>query len=139
VDNVPEVGDGGGEDECYGPVDGDHADPDEFSCSTGEVGKTKQFLEDVLVEDLDSDIAIQCSGDQASDERDDITSLERAGGRETLVGGVDGVLTLKGIDVDSKEEIDDVDEGVGQDQRLPKVEWLTHLGHELAEKHGAAV
>jgi hypothetical protein len=134
-----EVGDSSGNDKGERPVNWDHANPNELSGLLGQIGEAKDLLEDVLVENLDSDVAVQSSGDQGRKEGDDVSGGVSCLWTHTLVGWVDGVLALEAVHKDAEEKVDNIDEGLCADHCLPEVPWLAHLTHELAEEHGTTV
>jgi hypothetical protein len=80
-----EIGDGGGQDECNGPVDGDDACPKNLTAAGQERGCVEELHEEVVVENLDADVAVECCCDEAADDCKDITYDLPAVGRDALI------------------------------------------------------
>jgi len=91
------------------------------------------------VENLDSNVPIKSCGNDCSNKGDDVGGGLPSKWTKALIGGVDSVLSLKGIDEDAKEHVEEEDEGLGKDHSLPKIPRSTHFRHEFDEKHGTAV
>lgn len=52
---------------------------------------------------------------------------------------VGGVLAPERVDEDTEQQVDDADEGLSEEQSLPEVEWVTHLGKESDEQQSTSV
>ena len=120
------------------PVQGHEDGPDDFPTSGGEVRHAEEGDEHVVVDDLEPDVGVEQRRDTARHELDGIDGGVPAVGGEALVGRVDGVLALVGIDEETEEEVEGVDEGFGADEGLPKVKGPCHFGEEFDEEDRAA-
>ncbi len=89
-----EVGDGGGEDECDGPVDGDDGGPEDLTTASQEGWRVEILHADIVVEDFDADVAVECSSDEAADDGEDIARGLPAVGRDALVGELEKSLLV---------------------------------------------
>lgn len=134
-----EVGDGGGDDKGERPVDWHQADPDELAGALVEVWEAEKLFQDVLVDHLDADVAVERCSNEGREEGDDVAGGVCCGGAHSLVGRIDRVLALVGVDEESKEYVAEEDEALSADHSLPEVPGLAHLRHEFAEKHGTSV
>ena len=70
TDEAKVVRDGGRDDEGDDPPDGDDGGVDELAARGDEGRSLEEVHEDVVVEDLDADVAVQTGGDEASHEGD---------------------------------------------------------------------
>ena len=126
--DVRELGDGCGDDEGQRPVGGDHGNPEDLAHPDGERGSAEELLEDVIVDDLDTNVAVQGGSDETRDDVADVGSGLVVVWRETLHNGVECILALVAVDKDAEEHVNDIDEGLGADQAFPEVPGLAHLG-----------
>lgn len=69
---VRKLRDRGGDDEGDDPIYGNDADPQEFASLLGQRWKMEDIREEVVVKDLDTDVAVKSRGDQGGDESDDV-------------------------------------------------------------------
>lgn len=137
--DVGELGDGGADYPGDDPVSGYECCPEEFALLGSERRGFEELLEDLDVGDFDADVAVESSGNETSDEVHDVASGLPVVGRETLHNGVVGILALVGVDEDTEEHVQKVDEKIGEEHALPEIPWVTHLCEEGDEDHGASV
>ena len=64
---VADLRDGGTDDEADGPIYGDDGNPYQFTSPRPQMRKTKHVHQDMIVDDLDTDIAIEHSRDDGRD------------------------------------------------------------------------
>lgn len=137
--DIRELRNGGRDDEGQSPVGGDHDNPKDLAHPDSKRRSVKELLEDVGVDDLDADVAVQGSSNKT---RDDVTDI--GGGlivvwRETLHNRVIRILTLIAVDKDAEEHVNNVDKDLGADQAFPEVPWMAHLRQEVKEQHCSSV
>jgi len=158
--DVRELGDGGGDDEGEGPVDGHEGGPEELAAPGRQGRGAEQVLQDLNVDDLEADVAVQAGGDEGGEEQDDVAGRLPGVGGEALDDGVVAVLALCGVvsvlvtggdemggtetylvrvDKDAVKHVADVDEELGAEERLPKVVGVAHLAHKGSKDEAAAV
>lgn len=115
------------------PVEDDETSPDVASLLGVHLRCTEVCLEDIEVDDLDADVAVEHRCDLRGDDSKDV-----CGDLELLVE--DGqswndvaVLSLGMVDDAAINEVNDEDERLGGDRGLPEGQRLLHLGHKLDE------
>jgi len=119
------------------PVEWNKEDEDPFTALAFEEWELEEVSSHVVVENFDADIAVQNSGDQTSNETDDVASSLPAIRRHALVRNVVRILSLHAVSVQAVNHVAEVDEDVGSKKSLPEVHWAAHFRHELDEKRGA--
>lgn len=92
--NSPELRNCGSKNECYAPVNRDDPNPKELSRSCGKLRQTQQFLENVLIHDLDPDISIQSSGYKGRQECEDVARGQGRMRKHTLVQRVSHIAVV---------------------------------------------
>jgi hypothetical protein len=102
-------------------------------------GRTEKLHEDVVVDDFDADVSVKGSGDQATDDRQNVTSSLVIVWVDGLDGSVVGVLALVGVLEKTKEHVDQIDEDIGAKHALPEIPRVAHLGEEVEEEHSSTV
>ncbi|KAI3477493.1 hypothetical protein L1887_60777 [Cichorium endivia] len=133
------LGNRGSNHEGKSPVDDRDGSPDNATTGGVECGTLHERLHRVDIDDLETDIAIQRSGDGARKNGEHVADrLERVL-VNTIVRLTQNVLSLVGVDHVGIDEVDRADEGLGRDHALPEVHRATHLGHELREDHRATI
>lgn len=133
------IGNGGRDDEGDRPPDGHDDHPQDFAVLGDQGRGLEQIHEDVVVKDLDADVAVQARGDQPTQHGKHVAGRLPAVGADALVGDGIGVLALEVVDVAAVDEVDGVDEELRTPHRLDEVVRSLHLGHELDEELRAAV
>ena len=126
------------DDEREGPVQGRQECPDDFAGAGVEARGAQEGDEHVVVDDLEADVSVEERGDAARDELDGVDGRVPAVRGQALVGRVDGVLALAGVDEEAEDEVEGVDEGFGADEGLPKVKRPRHLRQEFDKEDRAA-
>ena len=134
-----ELRDSGTHDPGDSPVYRDKTNPEQFSARSSERRCVKHLLEDFDVCDLNTDIAVQSSGDETGDHVHDIGSGLPGVWRKTLHDGVVGVLALVGVDEETEEHVADVDEDICAEEAFPEIPGVSHLGHEGDEEHSSTI
>lgn len=85
ADEAEEIRDRGGDDESDCPVDWNDTGPDPFA-AFGEKGRrVEKFHQDVVVEDFDTDVAVQRGRDKGTDDGKHVACCLPAIGRDALV------------------------------------------------------
>lgn len=95
--NVAKLRDCTGNDEGQRPVDWHHSYPQELPRLGIQVWHAEKVSDDVLVQHLDSNIAVQRGGNQRRHESDDVGGCLPGEGADTLVCGIDGELSLERV------------------------------------------
>ena len=90
-DEAEEVGDRGRDDEGHGPVDGHDDRPEDLALLGGEGREAEQVHEDVVVQDLDADVAVQARGDDPAEDGEHVAGCLPAVGADPLVGDLVGI------------------------------------------------
>lgn len=90
-DEAEEIGDGSGNYEGDGPVDGHDGNPHHAAGAGGQWRCLEQVHKNVVVEDLNTDITIETCGDDAGNDGEDVASRLPAVRGDTLVGELVGV------------------------------------------------
>ena len=85
-DEAEKVGDGRSNDKGDGPVDRHDYGPENLAVLGGERGKVEEVHEDVVVEDLDADVAIQTGSNDSGDDGEHVAGRLPAVGGDALVG-----------------------------------------------------
>ena len=70
---VRELRDRGGDNEGDDPIDWHNAHPQELASLLGQRGKVEHIREEIVVKDLDTDVAVKSGRDQRGDESDDVS------------------------------------------------------------------
>lgn len=134
-----EIRNRGSDDKGTRPVDWYERSPDYLSFLCGQRRCTEEVGEDIVVQDLDADIAIETSSNQCAEETDDVSNSLPGVDRNALERRIDGILSLIAVEEASVKDIDDVDERLSADHSLPEITGTSHLRHELGEQHGSAI
>ena len=85
-DKTEEIGDGGSDDKCDGPVDGYDDGPQNLAVLRSERREMEEIHEDVVVEDLNADVAVETGGDDAGYDGEHVASGLPAVGGNALIG-----------------------------------------------------
>ena len=93
-------------------------------------------LDDVIVRNLNADVAIQTSSDDTRDEREDIADALPAIFGHALEGKRESVLALEGIHVCTVHHVGREYQQLGAAHALPEVPRTTHLGEYFRELDG---
>jgi hypothetical protein len=111
--DVGELRNGRRNDESSRPVDWNHDTPEDLAPLLGERRTIEEILNKVLVDDFDTDVPIKASSNDTGDEIESVGSGLPVVRRESLVGWVEGELSLLGVDDESKDQVAKVDENLG--------------------------
>ena len=98
--DVAELGNGGAEDERHRPIDRHQAYPQPFALFGGKGWSIQQLLQD-----LDPDVAVQASSDEAREQEDDIRRRLPVIWTQALHSGVKGILALKTVGYHAEGDI----------------------------------
>ena len=139
ADEADVIGDGGGEDERDDPPDGHDGGVDELPALGDERRHIEDVHEDVVVQDLDADVAVQAGSNKGSDERDHVAGRLPIVWCDALITGVVAVLALEVVYEAAVDQVDAVDEELRSPHGLDEVAGPAHLGHELHEQLRAGV
>ena len=90
-DEPEEIGDGGRDDEGEGPVDRDDDGPEDLTLVGGQGREVGEIHQDVVVQDLDPDVAVETGGDNATDDGEHVTGGLPSVRADALVGDLVGV------------------------------------------------
>lgn len=85
ADESEEVGDGGGDDVGDAPVDGHHDRPDMLTLARGQGWEVEKLDQDVVVDDLDTNVAVQDCGDEAAEDAQHVADRLPGIGRQAIV------------------------------------------------------
>lgn len=129
--NISELGNGGSEDGCERPVERYDDNPDKFSFLTVKFWATEEIFDNVLVDNFDTDVAIQNSGNETTDKQQRVGYCLPGIRGETLVCRVVGELALFGVNDKTKHEVAEKNEDFGYELGLDEVEGSFHFGHEF--------
>jgi hypothetical protein len=111
--DVGELRNGRRNDESSRPVNWNHDTPKDLAPLLGERRAIEEILNKVLVDDFDADVPIKASSNDTGDEIESVSSGLPVVGRESLIGWVEGELSLLGVDNESKDQVAKVDENLG--------------------------
>lgn len=128
-----------GNDEGCGVVEGNEEDPQGLALLGSEVGAAEHVLNDVLVDDLDTNVAIENSCNKRRDQVEGVGRGLPSVGTDALVGRIVGELTLSRVDYQAEDQVADIDEHLSHKLSLDEVQGSLHLSHELAVKHSTTV
>lgn len=129
----------GADDEGDDPVHRDHGRPEHLPRRGRQRRRPEDALQELDVEHLHPDVAVQPGRDEPRDEAEDVRGRLPHVGRQALDDGVEAVLALEGVHVDAEHEVDGVDEDLAEEEGLPEVHRVPHLGHEGSEDEATAV
>lgn len=121
---ICELGNCRGNDKGEGPVDGNHEYPHDLSPLGGELWATEQILDDVLIDDFDTNVAVQSSRDDSTDHIESVGHGLRPVRIEALVGWVVGELALLRVDDQSINKICEEDENLSNKLGLDFIKAL---------------
>jgi hypothetical protein len=103
--DVGELRNGRRNGESSRPVDWNHDTPKDLASLVGERTAFEEILNKVLVDDFDTDVPIKTSSNDTGDEIESVGSGLPVVRRESLIGWVEGELSLLGVDSYSLKEI----------------------------------
>jgi hypothetical protein len=110
--DVGELRNGRRNDESSRPVDWNHDTPKDLASLVGECRAFEEILNKVLVDDFDTDVPIKASSNDTGDEIEGVGCGLPVVRRESLIGWVEGELSLLGVDDESKDQVAEVDENL---------------------------
>jgi len=111
--NIGELRNGRRNDESGRPVDWNHDTPKDLAPLLGERRTIEEILNEILVDDFDTNVPIKASSNDTRDEIESVGSGLPVVRRESLIGWVEGKLSLLGVDDESKDQVAEVDENLG--------------------------